>query len=273
MLFDLWLVASAGIVKDGTRELRKYWCLLVSSLLGSGSTLPQLELKMATECDQLDDLFITAETLPALRSQLVSLICYAQSPSLGNILTMSRLTSLQLSTELGNVAHTAWKLPALRQLELVSCKGSLDAFLVNGSLSQLERLSAVGCPLGGEVLVSLTRFTTLRELALRNCGLQQLPTLAALQQLRLLDLSDNAGLTDLLPALALTALTCLMLEGVVPLHSSFVQAVEKLPGVSLVWIENKSRTTFVLQHQLPEQNHVFTLRQTVWRRLAQNQRG
>ncbi len=34
-----------------------------------------------------------------------------------------------------------------------------------------------------------------------------------------------------------------MLERVVPLHSSFVQAVEKLPGVSLVWIEHWSRTS------------------------------
>ncbi len=184
MLFELWLVVSAGIIKvclDGTRDDKIYWSRLVSSLLASRCALLPLELKMAmaTNSNQLGRLFITAETLPALRSQLVSLTCYTRSPSLGNILTMTRLTTLQLSTDLGHVAHAAWKLPALRQLELVSCIGSLDALLVNGSLSRLERLSAVSCPFGGEVLATLTRFTTLRELALRNCGLQQLPTLAA----------------------------------------------------------------------------------------------
>ena len=242
-----WRVASAGITKvqfDGTRDQNRFWCCMVSWLLGSGCTLPPLQLKMAISApDQLGDLFVTTSSLPALRSWLVSLACCTRNHSVPNILTLTRLTKLQLSVKLGRAAHAAWKLPALRQLELVRCEGSLNALLENGAMPQLKGLSAVSCSFSVEILTSLAQFTTLRELALRKCGLQQLPELAALQRLRFLDLSENASLENLEPALALTMLTCLVFEGGSPLDSSFVHLVEKLPAVSLVWIEGSGLRT------------------------------
>ncbi len=226
---------------DSTRDDNPEWSSLTCWLLGSGCAVPlELETSMADH-NALRTLFTTADALPALRSRLVSLTCCTQSYSaVDNILALTSLTKLQLSAELGHTAHAAWKLPSLKQLELVRCGGSLDALLANGAMSRLEKLSAVGCQFRAELLTTLTNFTTLRQLALRNCGLQQLPALAALQQLRLLDLSDNESLKGLEPVLALAVLTCLVFEGTVPLDRCFVQAVERLPAVSQIWIERKT---------------------------------
>ena len=228
---------------DSTQDDKRVWSCLICWLLGSAGTIP-LELKTSVKlCSdaQLGHPFTKADLLPALRSRLVSLACCTQSRSVENILTLTRLTKLQLSTELGQATHAAWKLPGLKQLELVRCGGSLDCLLANGAMSRLEGLSAVGCQFRADDLTALTQFTTLRQLALRNCGLQQLSALASLQQLRLLDLSGNNSLKDLEPALALMALTCLVFEGAVPLDRNLVRAVEKLPAVSLIWIEHGKR--------------------------------
>ncbi len=196
---------------------------------------------MVNDDAQLGPMFTTADVLRALRLRLVSLACCTQSQSVDNILTLTRLTRLRLSTELGHTAHAVWKLPSLKQLELVRCGGSLNALLVNGAMHvSAGGLLAVGCQFRAEPLTSLTHFTLLRRLALRNCGLQQLPALAALQQLRLLDLSDNESLKGLEPALALTAPMCLVFEGTIPRDRSFVQAVERLPAVSQIWIQRKT---------------------------------
>ena len=122
----------------------------------------------------------------------------------------------------------------LVSLHLSNSKGSLDNLLGAGAAPRLAKIQVDDCPFGRSTLDGLTRFSSLRSLTLKSCGLRQLPSLAGLSNLHSLDVSGNEELQDLPPTLrGVKALVTLSAEGV-PMNEAFLASVAAIPTCLLV---------------------------------------
>lgn len=107
--------------------------------------------------------------------------------------------------------------------------------LAVGAMPQLQVLHATHCIFDIHDLGALSSFTSLQRLALPSCDLQQLPSLAGMEQLEELDISNNKEFHNIQSTLAgVQALAVLTTKNSMRLNKELLEAVAAIPSLTLL---------------------------------------
>lgn len=172
--------------------------------------------------------------MPILQRRLASLSCNLDDSALSAVLSLTSLTYLSLCGTLSS-AQVAWELPLLKVLKLTGFReGGGDArVLAVGAMPQLRSLCAAHCTFDIHDLGALSSFTSLQRLALPSCDLQQLPSLAGMEQLEELDISNNKEFHNIQSTLAgVQALAVLTAKHSMRLNKELLEAVAAVPSLT-----------------------------------------
>ena len=212
---------------------------IINWVLGHSKFQLPLGLILPAKCQlTASTILFVPYLMPIVQRRLTS--CKVGDCALPAVLSLTSLTHLHL---IGTVksAQVAWELPLLKTLQLVDFHevGGDARVLAIGAMPQLQVLRAAHCTLDIHDVGALSRFTSLQQLALPSCGLQNLPSLAGMKQLKHLDISNNEAFDDIQSTLAgVRALAVLTANNTLRLTRALVNsvaAVTSLTRLELGW--------------------------------------